>query len=108
VGTGSEGLAGALSRLIARAMPQVRFTQNIQRHVECPPRTVSGASVRQALEAYFQAIPLARGYVLDDQGGLRKHMAIFINGEPVLDRAHLADPVPAQGTIDVLQALSGG
>ena len=64
--------------------------------------------MRQALEAYFQAIPLARGYVLDDQGALRKHMAIFINGEPVFDRTHLADPVPEQGTIDVLQALSGG
>jgi len=89
-------------------MPQVRFTQNIQRHVACPTRTVEGSSVRQVLEAYFKANAQARGYVLDDQGALRKHMAIFINGEPVLDRAQLADPVPQDGTVDVLQALSGG
>jgi hypothetical protein len=89
-------------------MPLVRFTQNIQRHVACPPREVTGASVRAALEAYFAVTPAARGYVLDDQGALRKHMAIFIDGEPVLDRNELADPVPADGTVDILQALSGG
>lgn len=89
-------------------MPQVRFTQNIQRHVPCPARTVEGSSLRQVLEAYFAGNPPARGYVLDDQGALRKHMAIFINGEPVLDRKALADPVPADGIVDVLQALSGG
>ncbi|MEW6306622.1 MAG: MoaD/ThiS family protein [Verrucomicrobiota bacterium] len=89
-------------------MPQVRFTQNIQRHVACPTRMVEGTSLREVLEAYFVQTPGARGYVLDDQGALRKHMAIFIDGEPVLDRAKLADPVPKDGIVDVLQALSGG
>jgi hypothetical protein len=89
-------------------MTQVRFTQNIQRHIPCPPASVEGETVRQVLDAYFATNPPARGYVLDDQGALRKHMAIFINGEPVLDRARLADPVPADGTIDIIQALSGG
>lgn len=89
-------------------MPRVRFTQNIQRHVACPPRTVEGSSLRQVLEAYFIGNQPARGYVLDDQGALRKHMAIFINGEPVLDRTGLADPVPEDATVDVIQALSGG
>jgi hypothetical protein len=89
-------------------MPVVRFTQNIQRHVACPTRTVDGASVRQALESYFAAVPAARGYVLDEQGALRKHMAIFVNGEPVLDRQQLADAVAADATLDVIQALSGG
>ena len=89
-------------------MPLVRFTQNIQRHVACPPREVDGTTLRAALEAYFAVTPAARSYVLDDQGALRRHMAIFINGEPVLDRKELADPVPPDGTVDILQALSGG
>ena len=89
-------------------MPLIRFTQNIQRHVPCPPREVEGATARAALEAYFAGNPAARGYVLDDQGALRKHMAIFINGEPALDRKNLGDAVPANGTIDIIQALSGG
>ena len=89
-------------------MPHIRFTQNIQRHVPCPPASVNGSTVREALDAYFVTNPPARGYVLDDQGALRKHMAIFVNGEPVLDRSKLADAVPADGTIDIIQALSGG
>ncbi len=89
-------------------MPQIRFTQSIQRHVTCPPMTVAGVSLRQILDAYFANHPRARGYVLDDQGTLRRHMAIFINGQPVQDRATLADPVAGDATIDVIQALSGG
>lgn len=89
-------------------MPLLRFTQNIQRHVACPPRAVDGRTLREALEAYFAENAPARGYVLDDQGALRKHMAIFINGEPVLDRKNLADQIPSDGTIDIVQALSGG
>ena len=90
-------------------MPLVRFTQNIQRHVTCPELTVGGDPVGKALECYFAQIPDARGYVLDDQGALRKHMAIFINGEPLMDRRKLTDPLPDDhAIIDVLQALSGG
>jgi sulfur-carrier protein len=89
-------------------MPLLRFTQNIQRHVKCPPREVGGTSVREALDQYFRANAEARGYVLDDQGALRKHMAIFINGQPLHDREALSDVVPGDGTIDVMQALSGG
>lgn len=89
-------------------MPLVRFTQNIQRHVACPPATVGGQSVRGALDAYFATNGPARGYVLDDQGCLRKHMIIFINGKAIADRAALSDPVDANATIDVMQALSGG
>jgi len=89
-------------------MPTVRFTDNIQRHVECPPRVVAGARVREALDAYFEGNPRARGYVLDDQGRLREHMAIFVDGGLLRDRAGLSDAVGAEGVIDVIQALSGG
>jgi hypothetical protein len=89
-------------------MPTVRFTENIQRHVECPTMEVDGAHVREVLDAYFATNMRARSYVLDDQGRLREHMSIFINGEQVRDRARLTDPVPADGVLDVIQALSGG
>jgi len=35
-------------------------------------------------------------------------MSIFINGEQLRDRVHLTDPVPPEGVLDVIQALSGG
>ena len=90
-------------------MPLIRFTENIQRHIACPEREVSATTLREALDAYFVgAQEAARSYVLDDTGALRKHMAIFINSEPLHDRKTLADPVAADATIDVMQALSGG
>ena len=89
-------------------MPTVRFTDNIQRHVECPTQEVAGATVREVLDAYFRANTRARGYVLDDQGRLREHMSIFIDGDQLRDRAGLTDGVAVNGVIDVIQALSGG
>ena len=89
-------------------MPQVRFTQNIQRHVACPPQQVGGDSLREVLDHYFNGNDQARGYVLDELGALRKHMAVFINGKPIVDRQTLTDPVSSEATIDVMQALSGG
>jgi len=89
-------------------MPQVRFTENIQRHVACPEMRVAGATVREALEHVFAENPQARGYVLDDQSALRKHMIIFIDGRPILDRVGLSDAVTETTSIYVFQALSGG
>ena len=89
-------------------MPRLVFTPNLQRHVACPPGEVPGRCVRDVLEAYFAANARARGYVLDDQGDLRKHMVIFVDGVQVHDRTRLSDPVPEGGEVYVMQALSGG
>ena len=89
-------------------MATVRFAQSIQRHVECDTRQVDGATLGVVLDRYFQNNERARGYVLDDQGRLRKHMAIFIDGLHIRDRNGLSDPVAADAVIDLIQALSGG
>ena len=89
-------------------MATVRFTESIQRHVQCPTRQIAGATLRDVLDAYFADNERARGYVLDDQGALRKHMAIFIDGRQVRDRTMLSDAVDADAMIDLIQSLSGG
>ena len=89
-------------------MATVRFTQNIQRHVACPSRPAAGATVREVFESYFAGRERARGYVLDDAGALRQHMAVFIDGRPIADRRSLSDSVSADAVVDVMQALSGG
>lgn len=89
-------------------MVRVVFTQNIQRHVACPEIDVSGATVREVLDRVFEANPPARTYVLDDQGHLRHHMVVFVDGKAVTDRVGLTDPVPEGGELHVMQALSGG
>jgi len=89
-------------------MPRVSFTQNLQRHVPCPPCSVAGATVREGLEGAFACYPKLRGYVLDEHGALRFHMAIYVDGVPVSDRHGLSDSVGETGEIFVMQALSGG
>ena len=89
-------------------MARVSFTQNIQRHVACPACEAEGSTVRAVLDAVFAANPQARSYVLDDQGALRKHMAIYVDGALIHDRAALSDPVGAESTVYIFQALSGG
>ncbi len=89
-------------------MATVTFTDNIQRHVSCPTVEVSGDTVREALAAVFATNDAARGYVLDDRGALRQHMAVFVNGVAIRDRVTLSDAVPDDAEIYVMQALSGG
>jgi sulfur-carrier protein len=89
-------------------MATVRFTQNIQRHVNCPTREAAGTTLREVLDNYFRDNERARGYVLDEQGKVRQHMVVFIDGEAVRDRDALTDPVEPNAVIDVIQALSGG
>ncbi len=89
-------------------MATVRFTQNIQRHVECPTREASGSTLRAVLDNYFGENERARGYVLDEQGKVRQHMVVFIDGDLVRDRNNLSDEVRPDSIVDVIQALSGG
>ena len=89
-------------------MARVVFTPNLQRHVACPATEAPGRSVREVLDAVFAGNPQARGYVLDDQAALRRHMAIFVDGAPLRDRTCLTDPVSDSSEIYVMQALSGG
>ena len=89
-------------------MAKVAFTQNLRRHVGAIEAESPGATVREVLDAVFAAHPRVRGYVLDDQGALRVHMAIFVDGQQVRDRVGLSDPVRADAEIYVMQALSGG
>lgn len=91
-----------------RPMARVVFTANLQRHVPCPPTTVTARTVGEALDAVFEATPRLRGYVVDERGALRKHMVVFVDGRQVTDRASLTDPVGTDGEVYVMQALSGG
>lgn len=90
------------------AVPRITFTSSIQRHVSCPSEAVTGATVREALEQYFSRHPQARGYVLDEQGALRQHVVVFVDGGQMRDRAAQQDPIHEAAEIYVMQALSGG
>ena len=94
-------------------MIEVVFAKAFRRHVECPdaPVVVAGAAaatVGAALDAYFDLHPAVRSYVLDDLGAVRKHVAVFVDGDLITDRLGLSDPVTPTSKVHVFQALSGG
>lgn len=89
-------------------MTTVAFTEHLQRHTECRPSEVDAKTVREALDAVFCEQTQLRSYVLDDQNRLRKHMVIFVDGQPIHDRNQLSDSVQESSEIYVMQALSGG
>ena len=68
----------------------------------------SGDTLAAALDAVFTHHPKLRGYVLDEHGGVRHHVAIFIDGDAVRDKRDLRIPVGKSTEIYILQALSGG
>ncbi len=89
-------------------MPEVSFTNALARFVSAPASRVAGATVRAALDEVFRENPRLRGYVLDEQGRLRRHVVVFVDGEPVADRDGLTDPLAPGARVFVMQALSGG
>jgi hypothetical protein len=87
---------------------RVFFTQNLARHVRCPEEEVAGATLRSVLDGYFARHPHARSYILDERGGLRAHVVVFVGGARASDREALGDAVAPDAEVWVMQALSGG
>jgi hypothetical protein len=89
-------------------MATISFTQNLKRHLSVPRAEVQGETVRDALESVFEENPILRSYIVDDQGRLRKHVVVFIDGEMIEDREGLSDAIRSASDLVVMQALSGG
>lgn len=90
------------------SMPVVEFTANLARQTTVPTCKVAGETVAEVLRAVFTEQPALRSYVLDDQGAVRMHVVIFVDGVAVKDRRQLTDTVQPESEIFVMQALSGG
>ena len=90
-------------------MAVVRFTKALKRFF---PSLGEYNSTANTLPAVLNEIndrhPGILNYILDEQGSLRKHVNIFINGEMINDRTSLSDPFDANDEIYIIQALSGG
>lgn len=89
-------------------MATVTFAPAIQRHVAVDEQDVDGATVRDALAHCVGATPALRGYLFNDQGRLRAHVAVFVDGRLIRDRRTLSDTLNATSRVYVAQALSGG
>jgi hypothetical protein len=90
-------------------MPTVKFTYALKRHFPGLRDTpASGSSLVEVLREMDSTYPGIRSYLLDEQGNLRKHVNIFIDGSMIADRLRLTDPFEQTSEIYIMQALSGG
>lgn len=69
---------------------------------------VDGATVGIVLDGLFARHPNLRGYVVDEHGAVRHHVAVFVDGDAIRDKRHLTQPVGEHAELYVMQALSGG
>ena len=65
---------------------------------------VEGTTVGELLRALERAQPALDGWILDERGHVRRHIAVFVAGESGGEDT----PVEPGDAVDVLPAISGG
>ena len=85
--------------VVVRLRPPLRERADGNREV-----AVAGATVAEALRHLEREHPRLGGWVLDDQGRVREHVAVFLDGERVGGEARLRD----DARLEIVGAVSGG
>ncbi len=65
---------------------------------------LEGATVAELLVALEREHPALAGWILDERGALRRHINVYVGGEP----GGADTPVGDGDRVDVLPAISGG
>ena len=90
-------------------MPTVRFTYALKRFFPgLKEESAGGKSFPEIFTELEKNYPGISSYLLDEQGSLRKHVNIFIDGKLISDRKTLSDSFNINSEIYIIQALSGG
>lgn len=90
-------------------MVTVRYTKALKRFFpDLKESSTKASTLTDILYEINVRYPGIKNYILDEQGMLRKHVNIFIDGEMIQDRLELSDPIGENSEVYFIQALSGG
>ncbi|MEM7104306.1 MAG: MoaD/ThiS family protein [Bacteroidota bacterium] len=90
-------------------MPKVKFTYALKRfYPDLDTLELNAATVNEILPTLEEKFPGICAYIVDDQGSLRKHVNIFVDGKLIEDKKSLSDQVQDNSEVYIFQALSGG
>ena len=90
-------------------MATIKFTQALKRfYPTLDSLNIEADRVDIVLEKIEEKYPGINSYILDDQGRLRKHVNIFVDGQMILDRDQQSDILTSNSEVYIMQALSGG
>ena len=90
-------------------MAHVSYTPHLSRFFpDLASEEVAASDVAELVRALEDRHRGLSAYLLEEDGALRKHVNIFVDGDPLQDRKALTDPLGPTSTVHILQALSGG
>lgn len=90
-------------------MPTIEFTDILRRFFpELKPVDAPEGSLYDVVVDLDARYPGLRKYILDDQGDVRKHVAVAINGAFVREKKARTIMLDDKSNVLILQALSGG
>ena len=90
-------------------MITVRFTQALKRfYPDLKPFEMEASKVIDVLNETERRFPGIKAYLVDDQGAVRKHVNVFVDGNMIDDRDSLSDELSNNSEVYFMQALSGG
>lgn len=91
-------------------MPKVSFTSALKRFFPDLEEELHlpGKQVSQVLTSLEEKHPGISDYLVDEEGCLRRHINIFVDGQLIEDRDQLSDPLKEDDEVLIFQALSGG
>ena len=84
---------------VVRLRPPLRERAGGEREVR-----VAGSTVGDALRDLERRHPRLSGWILDDRGHIREHVAVFLGGDRVVDGAGVAE----DDRLEIVGAVSGG
>jgi molybdopterin converting factor small subunit len=86
-------------------MPIVRLRGPLKRLAgDRSDHELDGATVADLLRALEATHPATSGWILDERGHVRRHIALFVNGEQCGGDTAVGE----KDRVDVLPAISGG
>ena len=90
-------------------MPTIKFTHALKRfYPDLQPMEVDVKEVHEVIDLLEKSYPGISGYIIDDQGILRQHVNIFVDGSMIKDRNKQTDILQENSEVYIMQALSGG
>jgi molybdopterin converting factor small subunit len=84
---------------------RVLIPSALQSYTGRPWVVAEGRTVDQVLLDLDRQFPGIRFRMVDEQRRIRRHIRLFLDGEMLFDPDH---PLPADGELHIVQALSGG
>ena len=90
-------------------MARVEFTALLKKFFpDLKSVELEAADIKELLSKLDGVYPGISGYISNEQGSLRPHVNIFINGGMLQDRQNLNQTLQPHDTVNIIQALSGG